>query len=48
MSFIVPQDSSGHAEYVDNALQELNYCFLYYVYHWGDLNPLGERINAKE
>jgi hypothetical protein len=48
LSSIVCQDSSGHAESVYDALQELDHCYLRYVHHWHSFHPLGECVDYDE
>jgi hypothetical protein len=45
---IVRQDSLGNAESVYDALKKFDCCLLSYIYRWGGLCPLGERINSDE
>jgi hypothetical protein len=43
---IICQNSSGHAESVYDALQELNCCLLGYIYCWHDFHPFSERVDS--
>jgi hypothetical protein len=45
---IVYQNSSGHVEYVYDALQELDRYLLGYIHHWHGFHPLGERVDSDE
>jgi hypothetical protein len=48
LCIIVCQNSSGHAESVYDALQELDRYLLGYIYYWHGFHPLGERVNSDE
>jgi hypothetical protein len=45
---IVYQNSSGHAESVYDALQELDCCLLGYIHRWHGFYPLGEHVDSDE
>jgi hypothetical protein len=45
---IIYQNSSGHAESVYDALQELDCCILGYIYCWHDFHPFSERVDSDE
>jgi hypothetical protein len=48
LSSIVRQDSLGNVESVYDALKKFDCRLLSYIYEWGGLHPLGERINSDE
>jgi hypothetical protein len=45
---LICQNTFGHAESVYDALQELDYCLLGYVYCWHNFYPISERVNSDE
>jgi hypothetical protein len=48
LCFIICQNSSGHAESIYDALQELDCYLLGYIYCWHDFHPFSERVNSNE
>jgi hypothetical protein len=45
---IICQNSSAHIESVYDALQELDFCILSYIYSWHDFHPFSERVDFDE
>jgi hypothetical protein len=46
LCFVIYQNSFGHTESVYDALQELDYYLLGYIYCWHNFHPFSEHINS--
>jgi hypothetical protein len=45
---VVCQNFTGNVESVYDALQELYYCLLGYIYYWHNFHSFSERVNSDE